>query len=93
MLVKIDAEKVMEESIEQIRKGCERYARIMGKAIETDISKDKDCQKAFNAFYRVRRNEEWRNAFYQYFEEVKNKEVTFGEVIQEIYQRTGNVEG
>jgi hypothetical protein len=58
-----------------------------------DVSLNNKFQTAFNAFYRVRRNEKWRNIFYNYFEQIKNnKDITFDEILDYMYENTGNIE-
>ena len=50
--------------------GLDKYADIMKAAKEKDVSSDAAFQHAFNGFYRVRRNAEWRKSFYQLFEQI-----------------------
>lgn len=60
-----------------------------------DLSTEIDgFQKLFNGYYRIRRNEEWRKEYYNYFESVKNNtDIDFNTIIDELYRRTkGNVE-
>ena len=59
---------------------------------KTDISKDSGFQKTFNAFYRIRRNAEWRRNYYRIFESAKRDNFSFEKVIVELYSATGNVE-
>lgn len=64
------------------------------KSINTcDVSSDTEFQKTFNAFYRVRRDNEWRKIFYTYFESIKNqKDITFEEIVNNMFKKTGNIE-
>ena len=52
--------------------GLESYAGIMNYVRQTNVEKDMDFQRSFNAFYRVRRNKEWRKVYYHLFEELKS---------------------
>lgn len=71
----------------------EQYANIMEKVTAGDISADVDFQREFNYFYKVRRNSEWRTAFYSLFEECKAiTPLTFEYVLRTLYERTGTVE-
>ena len=72
--------------------GLDKYQYIMTHVMETDVSADEDFQRIFNGFYIVRRNEQWRNVYYSYFEEVKKKEPSFEAIITYLYEHTGNVE-
>ena len=49
-------------------------------------------QHAFNAFYRVRRNAEWRKCYYKIFEQAKKEHYSFADVIGCLYVETGNIE-
>ena len=47
----------------------------------------------FNGFYQLRqRPREWYEHFYRILEGLKNSERTFGQVLQELLERTGRVE-
>ena len=71
----------------------DNYTYINERLYKIDVSKDKEYQTTFNSFFRVRRNEEWRKEFYNYFEIIKNrKNITFDEILDSIYKRTGNIE-
>ena len=54
---------------------------------EGDVSQDADFQRTFNWFYQVRRNQQWRSAFYQLFQELgtQNRKATFEEILSDIY--------
>ena len=43
-------------------------------------------------FYRVRRNAEWRKAYYDLFETSKNSTPSFESIIRTMYEATGNIE-
>ena len=47
--------------------GLDYYARIMNSVNATNVATDRGFQKTFNAFYLVRRNETWRNIYYDLF--------------------------
>ncbi len=73
--------------------GIERYAYIVKELQKRNVSKDKDYQRTYNAFYVVRRDAKWRKIYFDYFEKHKNnKKLSFEEVIQYLYQQTGLVE-
>lgn len=72
--------------------GLDRYAEIMRKARIVDISTDHDFQHLFNAFYRVRRNEDWRKTYYALFEEMKHGVPNFEAILRILYEKTGNIE-
>ena len=61
-MIYIDAKKVIETRIAESM-GFDKYKQIMEIVRKTDVSSDSDFQRAFNAFYRVRRNAEWRKCY------------------------------
>lgn len=71
----------------------DKYSYIKNNIYKCDISKNKDFQTSFNAFYRVRRDEKWRTIFYDYFEQIKNnKNITFDEILDYMFKKTGHIE-
>ena len=81
------------ERLGEVCFGLKEYKMIMANVNQVTVSTDKDFQRTFNHFYKVRRNETWRLTFYKLFEECKNKpELSFNKIITDLYQSTGNVE-
>lgn len=72
--------------------GLNKYRYIMEQVNNTNVAKNTDFQRAFNGFYIVRRNEHWRNCYYEYFESVKKGNPTFEDIITYLYEHTGNIE-
>ncbi len=66
--------------------GLDKYADIL------EAARSKDVSRAFNAFYRVRRNAEWRKSYYRLFELAKKEKYSFADVIGVLYVETGNIE-
>lgn len=67
--------------------GLDRYAEIMhGDPASPDF------QRAFNGYYRIRRNEEWRKCYYDLFAKARAGHYSFEQIITELYRLTGNVE-
>lgn len=87
----IDAKSVIETRIAESM-GFDKYKKIMEWVRKTDVSSDRDFQRTFNSFYRVRRNEEWRKAYYDLFEKLKRSNPSFEQIIRTIYESTGNIE-
>ena len=86
-----DVNKVLQQRL-AASLGLESYADIINFVRQTDVEKDVDFQRTFNAFYRVRRNEEWRKVYYHLFEELKHKTVCFEYIIRYMFEKTGNIE-
>lgn len=72
--------------------GLDKYRFIIENVNKTDVSIDENFQRIFNGFYLVRRNEEWRKIFYDYFEKIKRDTPTFESIVTYLYERTGNLE-
>ena len=72
--------------------GLDRYQYIVEQVKTTNVSTDTEFQRIFNGFYIVRRNEEWRNIYYKFFEQVKTTNPTFESIIIYLYNNTGNIE-
>ena len=67
--------------------GLDRYAEIM----QGDPSSP-EFQRAFNGYYRIRRNEVWRQHYYDLFVRAKAEGYSFEQIITDLYHATGKVE-
>lgn len=90
-MLRLFAGKLLEDQLARSM-GLDKYADIINGARNKDVSYDKDFQRSFNAFYRVRRNAEWRDCYYRLFERAKKEQYSFADVIGCLYVETGNVE-
>ena len=90
-MIHLNANCLMEDLLARSM-GLNTYAEIMDAAQNKDVSSDTAFQHAFNGFYRVRRNAEWREYYYKLFERAKNDHYSFADVISCLYVETGNVE-
>lgn len=69
------------------------YLYIMENFRNTNVFLDDDFKRKYNSFYKVRRNEKWRDVYFSYLEINKNRsDLTFKEVINYIYEKTGSIE-
>ena len=81
------------EVLKRRERDVERYAYIMEQVWKVDVSQDEDFQRVFNAFYRVRRDEEWRKIYFEMFEKVKqNPQSRFDRTLEELSVRVGTLE-
>ena len=67
--------------------GLDKYAEI----VHGDPA-SLSFQRSFNGYYRIRRNEEWRNCYYALFLSAKRENLDFSQIITTLFQETGNVE-
>ena len=91
MDISFDVRKVFQDRLASSLR-LDRYQYIMEQVNRTNVSTDLDFQRAFNGFYRVRRNESWRTSYYKYFERIKNDSPTFESIVTHLYKCTGNIE-
>ena len=70
----------------------ERYAYIITYLPKTNISENPEFQKVYNYFFKVRRNEQWRKVYFDIMERAKTNELSFRDIITEIYKKTGRIE-
>ena len=81
------------EVIERARKGIAQYLEIMELFSNTDVSIDKDFQRRFNGFYRIRqRPPEWYEQYYAYMQNQKGQNPTFSYVLRHFYTVIGRYE-
>ena len=90
-MISIDAKKVIDTLIAKSL-GFDKYQTIMETIRKTDVSADEIFQRTFDAFYRVRRNAEWRKAYYDLFETVKDSSPSFESIIRKLFKSTGMIE-
>ena len=67
--------------------GLDKYAEIM-----RGDPASPSFQRAFNGYYRIRRNEEWRNSYYALFLRARTEGFNFSQIITALFSATGNVE-
>ena len=91
-VMEIDTENLVENLVSKAL-NIKDYEKIIQTFDKKDISLDKDFQKTFNRFYRVRRNDDWQKSYYTYFEKKKlRKNTSFEEILYHLYRTTGQIE-
>jgi hypothetical protein len=90
-VIRLD-EVAIEQSIPRVSDGLEKYCRIQSALMATDVAEDRSFQTGFNAFYRVRRGEAWRSAFFALLQKEKSFQRSFAEVLRALHAATGRVE-
>lgn len=80
-------------AIPKVKIGLNKYLWIQNEFKKRDVGKDREFQKKFNGFYRIRfKGEDWKREFYKLLEEGKGKNLVFKDVLIDMYKRTGNIE-
>lgn len=73
-------------AIERARRGIEQYLWLMRSLHETDVSADRNFQRRYNGFYRVRqRSAGWYSTYFTLLEAHKNTGVKFDEILDELW--------
>jgi hypothetical protein len=83
---KIDA------ALPKLDKAVEIYERLQNDLHLLNVSTDRQFQKTFNGYYRVRRNAKWQKKFYGLLEKYKTNKVNFERVLSELHDATGRME-
>ena len=81
----------MDTSMEKIAVGLRKYCSIMSLLYQTDVSQDREFQRLFNGYYRMRqRSARYYRSFYLYLEEHKlDTSLTYEQVLTYLFQETG----
>jgi len=85
------------EALPKVSEGLARYLRIQA-AISTDpkVAMGRDFQRAFNGFYKVRRNQAWQKIYYGLLAaelgKLKKAQSSFAEILAHLHKRTSRVE-
>lgn len=78
------------ENLKRRKKDIIRYDEIMKLK---DNPEDPDFQKKYDAFYRVRRNAEWREIYFDIMSRYQEmSDPSFEEILLELHQRTNRIE-
>lgn len=87
-IISIDFDKAMRN---QLTRSLElsKYKMLIDKVHSlVDINDDEKFKKAFDGFYKVRRNDAWRKEFFLYFNEIRLEDnLTFERIITDLNQR------
>jgi hypothetical protein len=76
-----------------IEKGLIKYVKIMQYYnVSEDLSKDLKFQTLYDGFYRVRRNKDWRKYYFELMQDVRNKDVSFSDIVKIMYEKTHRIE-
>ncbi len=86
------AEQILADS-KKLLIGMKKYKRIMDSLYWTDVSADKDFQRAFNDFFVMRsRKSPYYDRFYLFLEQKKHKGATFEETLDYLKEAGGQLE-
>ena len=66
----------IDRALPHIRKGLQKYLWLQAELHSRNVSRDREFQRRFNGFYRVRRNSDWQRAFFGILERGKTRPVS-----------------
>jgi len=86
-------EEQLVEAIAKARKGISQYLEIMELFPKVNVAENRDFQRRFNAFYKVRqRSREWYIKYFSYMQRQKGSKRSFDDVLDDLYELTGRYE-
>lgn len=84
---------MLKSKIEKIQSGIEKYQNLRQQLFETDVSINRDFQRAFNGFFRMgRRTPSYYNDYYCYLQQHKETGISFADALTYLYQKHGRLE-
>ena len=79
--------------IEIINIGIKKYQFLRQRLFETNVSEDRDFQRAFNGFFRMgRRTEQYYQDYYSYLQQHKESGIDFAKALTYLYEKHGRLE-
>lgn len=82
----------IDTALPKVKEGLAKYQTIQALYKGTNVNSDRDFQRKFNHFYRVRRGQEWQKPFYELLEKAKHQDLTFEGILEELTRLTGRLE-
>jgi len=82
----------IQKALKRLADGLGRYQWLQARVLKCNVTTDREFQRRFTAFYRVRRNSEWRREFFALMENSKSGGTNFSEALQAIQCSTGRIE-
>jgi hypothetical protein len=88
----LDEERIV-KAIKKARTGISQYIEIMDLFPTVNVAENREFQRKFNAFYRVRQKpRDWYEKYFSYMQRCKGATVAFDDVLDELYSLTGRCE-
>ncbi|MBI5638943.1 MAG: hypothetical protein HZA17_00820 [Nitrospirae bacterium] len=82
----------IDKALLEVEKGLEKYCWIQEQFYMNDVTANRDFQRKYNGFYRVRRSAEWQMVYYRLMEDAKSNGLGFRDVLLELRKHTGWLE-
>lgn len=79
--------------LQNLESDLHKYEFIVSQVHNTDLSSNKEFQKAFNGFFKMRqRSQEFYTLYFSLFESLKTQSPDFSTIIKTLYCETNRVE-
>ena len=82
----------IDAALPRVAVGLKKYGWLQTELAARDVSRDREFQTRFGGFYRVRRNAQWRSAFFEILEDAKSTRTPFVDALRRLQGATGRVE-
>ncbi len=82
----------IDRALPHVARGLEKYWWLQSELHRCDVAIDREYQRRFVGFYRVRRNAPWREAFFRLLESGKSKPPTINHVLKHMHAVAGRIE-
>lgn len=79
-------------ALPRVAPGLAKYCWLQAHLFDRDVSVDREFQRRFAGFYRVRRGEAWRRAFFEILQNHKGTNLRFSNALGQLAVATGRVE-
>lgn len=83
---------VVDQAMEALRNGLQKYLAIQALIPLVDVKSDREFQRKFNGFYRIKYGAEWQRNFYSLFAEVAENGSDYRSICNKLHERTGRWE-
>jgi hypothetical protein len=82
----------IDAALPRVAKGVGQYVWLQANRDRSDLRSNGVFRRKFNHFYRIRRNKEWQDMFYELLESLKGKPARFPDVFAALHRATGRYE-
>ncbi len=80
-------------ALDRVAPFLEKYLWIMQHVRRCDVSSDREFQRRYNGFYRVRQSPAWQAPYYRLMQRAKAEPMDFATVLQALHDEVGRIEG
>lgn len=82
----------IDEALPRVERGLRKYCEIQRLLRSAEVSSDREFQRQFNGFYRVRRSAAWQRRFFGLLERGKSGRTSYEAVLTNLHGATKRIE-